>query len=257
MLGLGVASKWSAAFPVGAAAAWILLRSEGSTRERASEGLLFGAAMVLLPIAVYVVTWGPWFARGHDLQELARLHLSMAFETATHTGYPGTKLPGFPGESVGAWRWFTQPIWYVDYLPPMPGRAGLEEGFFLSGVANPLVWLATLPAAAWATWRGIRARDSGAGWLAFLFLSAYLPFVLVPRPIWPNSAVAVLPFAAALIGWAASRLADRFGRLVLAWGLAAMVVAALLWPPAMGLGPSDALVRALAAPAAFDPANHR
>ncbi|MBI5067476.1 MAG: phospholipid carrier-dependent glycosyltransferase [Deltaproteobacteria bacterium] len=262
VLGLAVATKWSAAFPVGAAAAVVLagsLRAEASRRGRAAELCLFGAALVALPGAVYLLTYWPWFGRGHDLAELLRFHLAMARETATHTGYAGTKLPGYPGEVVGAWRWFLQPIWYVDYIQPMAGRPGIPEGgFFLPAVANPLAWLAALPATAWAGWRWLRARDPGAGWLALLFLAAWLPFALVPRPIWTNSALAVVPFAMAPVAWAAARLHQRFPLPVRAWGAAALLVAALLCPPAMGLSlaPSDGLVRALVAPAALDPASH-
>lgn len=263
LLGLSVASKWSAAFPVGAAAAVVLagsLRAEAGWRGRAAELCLFGAALIALPAAVYLVTYWPWLGRGHDLAELARFQLAMARETATHTGYAGTKLPGFPGEVVGAWRWFLQPIWYVDYIPPMAGRAGIPEGgLFLAGVANPLAWLAALPAAAWAGWRGLRERDAGAGWLALLFLAAWLPFALVPRPIWTNSALAVVPFALMPVAWAAARLHARFPLPVRTWGAAALLLAALLCPPAMGLSlaPSDGLVRALVSPAALDPASHR
>lgn len=262
LLGLAVASKWSAAFPVGAAAAVVLvgsLRAEPDGRGRAAELSLFGAALLALPAAVYVLSYWPWFGRGHDLGELLRFHLAMARETATHTGYPGTKLPGFPGEVVGAWRWFVQPVWYVDYIQPMAGRAGIPEGgFFLPAVTNPLAWLAVLPAVAWAGWRWLRERDAGAGWLALLFLSAWLPFALVPRPIWTNSAVAVAPFAVAAVAWAAARLHQRFPRPVRAWGAAALLLGLLLCPPAMGISfpPSEALVRALVSPAALDPASH-
>jgi dolichyl-phosphate-mannose-protein mannosyltransferase len=263
LLGLGLATKWSAAFPVGAAAAVVLavvLRESPSGRERAAELVLFASCLVLLPLAVYVLAYAPWFGRGHDLVEFVRFQRAMGVETATHAGYDGTKLPGFPGEAVGAWRWFVQPIWYVDYLPSMPGRPVPADRLFLSGVANPLVWLATLPAAAWAAWRWLRGRDAGAGWLLLLFAAAYVPFVAVPRPIWTNSALAVVPFSAALVGWAAAGLAGR-GRMRLAvkgWAAAAVVVAALLWPPAMGTSTraSDAALKVLVSPLAYDPANH-
>jgi dolichyl-phosphate-mannose-protein mannosyltransferase len=260
-LGLGVATKWSAAFPVGVAALaalWPLLRAERTWRERAQELALFASSLVLLPLAVYVLSYWPWFGRGHDLAELVRFSAAAAHETATHAGYPGTKLPGFPGEVVGAWRWFVQPSWYVDYLPAMPGRELPAGGFFLSGVANPLACFATLPAAAWAAWRWRRERDTAAGWLLLLFAGAYLPFVLVRRPIWTNSAPAVLPFAAALVGWAAATLHDRFRLPVRLWAISTLLLAALLWPPAMGISTraSDAVLRALVSRDALDPATH-
>lgn len=262
LLGLAIASKWSAVFPVAAAAAVVLAQSwreAGDRRARAAEAAAFVACLVLLPLAVYLVTFLPWFGRGHDLAEWLRLQQAMASETATHTGYAGTKLPGYPGEIVGAWRWFLAPVWYVDYLPPMPGRDVPPVGLFLSGAGNPLAWLGTLPAATWAAWCWHRHRDAGAGWLLFLFLAAYLPFVVVPRPIWTNSSLAVLPFALALVGWAAARLHQRFAVPIRLWGAAAVALAALLWFPAAGVStaPTDAVLRVLVSPAALDPASHR
>lgn len=261
LTGLSLAAKWSAAFPITAAAAVVLvlrLRALPGWRERAAELALFASALALLPLAVYTLTYWPWLGRGHDLAELVAFHRGMALETATHVGYPGTKLPGYPGEVVGAWRWFTQPIWYVDYIPPMEGRALPEGGLFLSGVANPLTWLLALPAAALAAVRALRRRDGTAAWLLALLLATWLPFVLVPRPIWTNSALAVVPFLAALVGWAAGRLRERFRAVVHAWGAAALLLAALLWPPAMGISlpPSDAVLRTLVSRDALDPATH-
>lgn len=261
LLGLGISSKWSAVTPVAAAAAVVLveaLRSNVPARERAAEILLLLAALALLPLAVYVLTYWPWFGQGRDLSDWLGFQAAMARETATHTGY-GTKLPSFPGEVVGAWRWFLQPSWYVDYIRATPDRPEIPAaGVFLSGVANPLTWLPVLPAAAWAAVRALRQRDVTAAWLLLLFLSAWLPFVLVPRPIWTNSSLQVLPFAAALVGWAAARLHRLRPLPVRGWAVAALLLAALLWPPVAGLapGPSQTALRALVEAAAFDPANH-
>lgn len=261
LLGLGIASKWSAAFPVLAAGALVLgssLERLPSARDRAAEVALFAACLGALSAATYLVTFWPWFGRGHDLAEWVRLQIVMARETSTHTGYPGTKLPGYPGELTSAWRWFVAPVWFVDYIPPMPGRGLPPEGLFVSGVSNALAWLATLPAAGFAAWRWRRAGDAGAGWLSLLFLAAYLPFLVVSRPIWTNSSLAVLPFGMALVGWAAARVRDRAPRLVSLWAGAAVIFAALLWLPAAGVStrPTDAFLRALVSARALDPASH-
>jgi hypothetical protein len=66
----------------------------------------------------------------------------------------------------------------------------------------------------------------------------------------------VLPFAAVVVAWAVATLHARRPSLVRAWAAAALVLAALLCPPAMGIATraSDATVRALVSPAALDPA---
>lgn len=255
MLGLGLASKWGAAFPVGAAAAvvWVeALGAERSARGRAAETTLFLACLVILPLAVYLATFLPWFAAGHDLPEWLGLQRAMAFETATHTGYPGSKRPGFPGEILSPIRWFAAPTWFVSHIPP---ETGSERMRLLAGVGNPATWMATLPSLAWASKRWLRDHDRAAGWLALLFLAAWLPFVVVRRPIWPNSAIGVLPFAFALVAWAAVRLHSRLPWPVRAWGALAALLAALLWWPAVGVETPvmERTVRALVSPAALEP----
>lgn len=255
LLGLGLATKWGAAFPVAAAAlAWIVppVFREKDRAIRAADGVLAVAALALVPLALYVATYWPWFGRGHGLAELAELHRLMALETATHAGYAGTKYPGFLGEVAQAWRWFLQPIWYVDRLAP-PAAGGAYR--YVVGVANPLAWMAVWPAFGWAGWRALRHRERFPAALILLFVAAYLPFLVVPRPIFTNSAVAVLPFAAALLGFAAERLWTLRRVIGLAWLGGVAVLALALWCPAVGIESpaTDRLVRALVAPEAFLP----
>ncbi len=258
LLALGMASKWSAAFPVAAAAALTIpavVAAAGSRRARAAELALDVAALVLLPAALYVLTFWPWFGRGHDLLEFVRFQGAMGKTAVTTTGYAGTMAAGYQGYLIGAWRWFLQPVWWVDAAPAPGGGGGL---LFLPGVGNPFTWLATLPSAGWAAWRWFHSRDRAAGTLLVLWLAAYLPFVLVQRPIWVNAAVIVVPFWAALVGLAAATLWERARILVAAWAAVAVVAALLLWVPVTGrrFGPSDAVVRALVSPLALDPASH-
>jgi len=255
LFGLGLASKWSVAFPLAFAGAVLgadALRRPAPRRERAAEVAFLAAALALLPLAIYLLTFLPWFGRGYSLAEWVRFHGSMAFETATHTGYAGTKRPGYAGELIGAWRWFIEPVYYADIAPPQPG----SEGAYVIGLSNPLTWLAVWPAAALALWRAARQRDRVAALLLALFAVAYLPFALsLRRPIWTNSAVGVVPFAMALVAWAAVELRRLRPRLAGAWIVAAAASGALLWFPAAGVSTSlsDSVVRAVVPAIAFVP----
>jgi len=238
LFGLGLASKWIAAFPLVAAAFVVArdaLRRPGTRAGRAAELAFAAAALAAFPLALYLLTYLPWFGRGYGLGEWLRFHLSMALETATHTGYAGTKRPGYAGELVGAWRWFLQPVYYADMAVHL---AGAPQAY-LVGIGNPVAWLAVLPAAAYAGWRALRRRDRAALTLLALFALVYLPFALARRPIWTNSAVTVVPFAMALVGLALARLAEA-GRRVAAVGytVAAVAAAAVLVPPATGVATS-------------------
>jgi dolichyl-phosphate-mannose--protein O-mannosyl transferase len=255
LFGLGLASKWSVAFPLAAAAALVArdaLRRPGPRVEKAAELAFAAAALAALPLAIYLATWVPWFGRGYGLGEWLRFHASMALETATHTGYAGTKRPGYEGELVGAWRWFLQPVYYADLAVPQAGHPQAR----LVGIGNPVAWLAVLPAAAYAAFRALRRGDRAALALLALFALAYGPFALARRPIWTNSALAVVPFAMAVVALALARLAET-GRAVLAGAFtaAALAAAAVLVAPAAGIpsAAGDAVVRAVVPSIAFVP----
>jgi dolichyl-phosphate-mannose-protein mannosyltransferase len=255
LFGCGLASKWSVAFPLalaGAVLAADALRRPAPRRERAAELAFLASALALLPLAIYLLTFLPWFGRGYSLAEWVRFHGAMAFETATHTGYAGTKRPGYAGEVIGAWRWFVEPVYYADIAPPQPG----SDGAYVIGLSNPLTWLAVWPAAALALWRAARRRDRVAAALLAVFAAAYLPFALsLRRPIWTNSAVGVVPFAMALVAWAALEVRRLRPRLAAGWIAATAASAAVLWFPAAGLSTpvSDSVVHAVVPPIAFVP----
>jgi dolichyl-phosphate-mannose-protein mannosyltransferase len=258
LLGLGLASKHAIAFPALVVAVALLvetLRTPARPPERLAE-LAFGVAcLAVLPLTLYLATFYPWFLRGSDLAEWLRFQVTSAQETATHVGYPGTKLPDYFNELVGAWRWFLQPIWYVDDTMVGSVEQGSLQWTLIAGIGNPLTWLLVWPAALHAAWRWARRGDRTAGLLLSLFLAAYLPFAVARRPIWSNSALAVLPFAAALLGLGAARVRDRWPGLFTGWAAAALLTAALLWLPAAGFtsGPSSWVVERLVPEAALTP----
>jgi dolichyl-phosphate-mannose-protein mannosyltransferase len=254
LFGLGLATKWSVAFLLVAAAAVVVvdaLRAPRTRRERLAELAFAGAALGALPLALYLVTFLPWFGRGYSLAEWLRFQGAMAFETATHRGYAGTKRPGYAGEIVRAWTWFLRPIYYTDIGLTGPG----EPARFLVGIGNPVAWLAVWPAAALAAWRAVFRRDRAALVLLALFATAYGPFLLARRPIWTNSAVAVVPFSMALVAWAAAHLAGQWRAAAGAFLAAAVVSAGVLAFPAVGIATraSDPIVHAIVPPIAFLP----
>ena len=256
LFGLGLASKWNAAFTLAVALALVAGDSwrDAVPPARRLAPLAFAlAALVVLPLTVYLLTWWPFFGRGYSFPEWLDFQRAMAVETATHVGYPGTKLPDYYGELVGAWRWFLAPTWFVDLGLPTVGT-GTTGMTWLVGVGNPLTWLLVLPALVQAAWRGWRHRDEAGALLAALFLVNYLPFLSPSRPIFANSAVLVLPWALALVGHAAAAAWERSRALVAGWLTLAALAASLLWLGSTGLAPgaSGWLVRALVPPEAWE-----
>jgi 4-amino-4-deoxy-L-arabinose transferase-like glycosyltransferase len=256
LFGLGLASKWSAGFSLALALGLVAFdawRAGTRPAQRLPPLLFAAAALILLPLTIYLLTFWPWFGRGYSLGEWLDFQRAMALETATHAGYAGTKLPGFYGEQVGAWRWFLAPCWFVDLGLPTVGT-GTTGMTYLVGVGNPLTWLLVLPGLALAAWRGWRLREPAGALLSVLFLVNYLPFLSPSRPIFTNSAVVVLPYGLALAGYAAAAAWDRFRALVAGWLALAALAAVLLVTASVGRPPAPArwLVALLVPPEAYE-----
>ena len=199
--GLGLASKWSVLFQL---VATILLfgyefwRSRNAGfREILPEAFLSFAGLLILPFLVYLLTFIPWFGRGYTLSEWLILQKSMYMETAHHSRY-GKPITG----DIRAAEWFVRPVTYEEafYVAPLEGvsekEPTLEENMvFLHVIANPLVWLLVIPSALYTIYRGVRNRSELLLYLAALFLFTYLPLAITYRPIWLNTALAVIPYA--------------------------------------------------------------
>lgn len=238
VFGLGLASKWSALFQLAVAGGLLLyrlFRVERPPLRLALARLVFLiSCLAVLPATLYLASFAPWFTRGYGLTEWPALQKSMYRETKLHTGYHD-KIYG----DHDARLWFVVPgISHVDTIF-VPTAAGEPAGspVVLLTLANPLVWLALIPALALALYRAWRRRDEGLWVLIALFGLSYLPFALVRRPIWFNTGVVVLPYLAILVAAGLYRLcpeATRRGRLAGLYLLLAGLVSLGLFLPAMG-----------------------
>jgi dolichyl-phosphate-mannose-protein mannosyltransferase len=246
--GLGLASKWSAIFPLVATLALLLiaLRRENSDQTgRRWAGYCHACVLLLLvPALVYLLTFIPWFGRGYSVSEWPALQRSMFLETSQHVGYKPKK---WDDRDNRAYKWFVVPSVFVDPFMNMDTPDGdvmklpsFENSVtVVLGVANPLVWLLVLPALFLLLRRAIRERDEGAWYLAGLFLLSYLPLVCSPRPIWLNTALSVLPYAIMAVAFFVWSVANRFRKPQLALAvylLLVLIVAAPLYLLASGRG---------------------
>jgi dolichyl-phosphate-mannose-protein mannosyltransferase len=244
--GLGLASKWSALFQLAVMGCFVvyrLLRSGETPAALAPRGFFIVSSLVILPLTIYLATFAPWFGRGYSLREWPALQQSMYRETKLHTGYK-KEIYG----DHQAWQWFVRPgVSHEDYifnLPPGPLTAepSLRENLkVLMAVANPLVWLAVLPAFLLLVRRAWRERSEGLTVLAALLSGSYLPFLVTHRPIWFNTGVVVLPYVAILVAYSIceivppSRQKLRRG-FVRTYIVAVVLVSLCLYPLAIGKG---------------------
>lgn len=220
-LGAAMATKWyyaPAAVVISGAVAWRGLRREGSLGRVA----YLAGALLALPIAVYLLSYLPWFAAGHDLAEFARLQIDSARMVRLVREDMGS--PVFFA-SKAALDWFTRPVALGIRLP---GPGAPRHLLFLTAFPATILVLPATAAVAWSAWRH---RSLARALVASAFALTFGQFLLLRRPIYVYSAGSVLPLAWILVAVAAADLLALLPR-ARPWALGVAAAAAL----AAGIG---------------------
>lgn len=192
-LGAGIALRWYVLVPlavVGVAAIWIRRRSIARV---VSAAVIFSAT----PLAVYLMSYLPWLARGYSLAEWMALQLD-AFRIQ------GPQFAGIPMRLLsigGAERWFTS--WLVGGTASSSGTSSVEMSLLLN---DPVLWVLFVPSAVYLLVIGVRRSRPEWVTLAATFLGLYGFFLISPRPILLYSAMAIVPLGFVMVGFAAVHL---------------------------------------------------
>ena len=276
-LGAALGTKWSAVYYVAALVLLAVLWEVGARRTAGlrapfratavrSTAALAGS-LVLLPVAVYVLSWTGWFLSdlgyyrdwasspggGYANQDvplaglLARLPDALQSFTWYHQQilefHNGLSTPHpYESHAIG-WLFLARPISY--YYPPgiTEGRYGCEAQSCAREVlalGNPAIWWVAVPVLLACVWLWASRQDWRAGALVPLVLVGVLPWIrddLRDRTMFLFYALPAVPFmalATALVaGWilggpAAPPMRRRWG--ALAVGLyVSLVVLAFMW----------------------------
>jgi dolichyl-phosphate-mannose-protein mannosyltransferase len=199
-LGAGFATKWSALTAVAAAIVvsfiWDVSRRRRAGMRRPvadavpAEGFGLVLAFLVVPAALYVVSYAGWFAHfGFDLAAWGQLQQSMyEYHRDLRTIDEATGEP-VHAYLAHAWTWillWRPVIYYADY------GEGVRQVIYANG--NPAIFwgsLLAIPYVAFAWWR---RRDWRAGYVVMAVAVLYLPWFLVPRPQFLFYATPITPF---------------------------------------------------------------
>jgi dolichyl-phosphate-mannose--protein O-mannosyl transferase len=150
----------------------------------------FVVALLLLPFAVYFLSYIQWFSRGYTLYEFIQMKMDAVWALKELSMDNFAHHQDFLGAGGKPWEWFIKPMfWGYQRL------LNSEEGRFLLQCNNPPFRLLVLPsvlAASVYAWKQRSVREVLA---PLLFVGSYLLTLLVTRPIFSYSSAAVLPFA--------------------------------------------------------------
>ena len=276
VLGLGVATKWSGLFALGLAGL-IALLSELAFRRRttgrllAAPGRLLRALVVpfvLLPAAVYVLSYAGWFANYENTrlgqERCAEQPCEVAFtEIATDWWRDQQDIArfhdGLEGDhpyraSPATWFLLQRPVaYYYEDCPTdrptetedgeEPEECVVSEGHKaeILAVGNPIVWWLALAAYPLLGWRLVARRDWRAGVILLVILVQVLPWYFIGRPSFLFYALPAVPFIALALASGSVRAARVRA---LRWVPALVAVASVamlwwLWPVLVGTELSD------------------
>lgn len=208
LLGLGISTKWSAAYAagfVGLIVLWRLFRlfrtsrgddSTPDVRRGVRAHLVWiPLALGVVPAAVYLLVYTPFILTGGytfaEIIELQRVILDL--QTSIQTEY---------GSASRWWEWplVLQPVWF--------GSRRYAEGGIATTYANgnPFLYWAFLPAMAWLCLHWLRARNVALIVLVIGFFGQWLPWILVGREAFVYHFLPAVPFGCVAVAMAVVHL---------------------------------------------------
>lgn len=198
--GCAVATKWTTVVPLSIIPVTLaLLRGWGRIALPRRDLRHLAAAFVLVPVAVYLLTYIPYFMRGHTVPEFFAHQASMyQFHASLTEGHPYQS-------QWWSWPLLIRPIWY-EYFEAAPG---VYRGILAIG--NPFIWWATLPAFALVAARAVRTRAMPETFLLIGFLISYVQYAFITRALFLYHFLPALPFLIMALAVGLARVRDRVG----------------------------------------------
>lgn len=198
--GCAIATKWTTVVPLSTIPVMLLLlRGWGRMTLPRDDLRHVLVAFTIVPAAVYLLTYIPYFALGHTPGEFVRHQISMyefhASLTAPH-----------PYQSQW-WSWplLLRPIWY-EYRQVAPD---FYRGILAIG--NPLIWWASLPAFVLVAVRAVRLRSMPETFLAAGFAISYIQYAFITRALFLYHFMPALLFLIMALAAGLARIRARVG----------------------------------------------
>jgi hypothetical protein len=251
VLGIGIASKWivlaalativflmimrairrNVDFQIGQLGkiVWTWGRGEGRT---VPGGVWWPAylviaviALAVIPVAIYVASWYPFFARGqfHNVADLI-LYQKQSFDY--HAGLKATHPYGSPWWS---WPLLARPVlYYAEYsnlgVDHWTGQALVSR---MSNLGNPWIWWTSLPCVAALPYFIVKHKSFPATVILLGFITQWLPWSQISRVLFMYHMFGGLMFMILALAFVLVQLAEQLrpaGRRLLVFNHMALAV---------------------------------
>lgn len=234
-LGLALSTRWTSLWATGfLGLVWLVLRGrhyvgqapvERRGREATLEIALAFCTFVLLPVALYVLSYVPWMRQGHSITELPGLqHSIWRYHADLRAEHPYFS-------KWYTWPWLYRPTWYHFKQQDDTIRG-------IVAIGNPMLWWASVPITFWAIVEGLRARCPRRLFSGLGFACLFLPWGISPRTLnYSHYLFEAIPYACLSLAFLADRLWDDPRGWALARGYVVLVAVTFLFfvPFLMGL----------------------
>ncbi|MEW6713862.1 MAG: phospholipid carrier-dependent glycosyltransferase [Nitrospirota bacterium] len=219
-LTMGTKAYFVFAIPLSVMYALYRIRRRGELTRAVMADFLI--ALLMLPFAVYFLTYVQWFSRGYTLPEFIQMNIDSAWALQKlsmdnffmHRDF--LEAGGTPVE------WFVKPMfWGYQRL------LNSEAGQFLLHCNNPPFRLLVLPALFAVSLNAWMKRSVREFLAPLLFISCYLLILLAQRPIFSYSSTGLLPFAYLALARTVTIFAVKINREKVVY--ACFISAILIW----------------------------
>ncbi len=206
-IGAACAVKWSGAF---ALFAIVILAVMWEASRRHRDGVTLGGAvgraitresfgivvaLLVVPLAVYMITWIPWFHH-FGWGWSAFMQNQAATWDFHHTGIEWTKLDPKTGLQTPTHPYYARPWGWIPLARPISFYAQNYTGGTqqILAIGNPFIFWASLFAVPFVAFAWRRLRDWRAGFIIVAFVGQYLPWFLQTRPTFFFYVLPLVPF---------------------------------------------------------------
>ena len=181
-------------------------------------------ALLVIPVAIYVASWYPFFARGqfHTLADLIDYQRS-SFEYHAHL--TATHPYGSPWWS---WPFLARPVlYYAEYAGLGVDKfTGQSLVAWMANLGNPWIWWTSLPCVVALPYFIIRHKSFAATVILLGFITQYLPWSQISRVLFMYHMFGGLIFMILALAFVLAQIAERLpkpGRRILVGHLAVAV----------------------------------
>jgi hypothetical protein len=158
--------------------------------------------LILLPVAIYLLSYIQWFARGYTLPEFFQFRFDAYWIYDHNYKFLYEEILASGGKP---WEWFIKPFSFGHqfFSDGRYGRYSIE-------INNPLFRMMVLPALCVVVFHAVKKRRFQEVLAPLLFVACYILFFIAKRPFNSYSALVLLPFAYLALAHAVVILANKF-----------------------------------------------